>query len=197
MFKKIMIVALVIMTLFTALVPAMAENTNVKAYASPKTMYVKTANGGPLNIRTAPDAKANNVIGQYKYGTAVTVIGTAAASNDWVAIKYGTRTAFVMVKFLNAQKPTAAETAQAEITHQMNHYQAVKTSFTIVARPDNKQTGWVNFRSQPGTGAPRLTTLKDGQTLTVIGETPEWYKAIDSVTGQTGFVSKAYVKKLS
>ena len=35
----------------------------------------------------------------------------------------------------------------------------------------------------------------EGRVLTVTGETPEWYQAIDSVTGKTGFVSKAYVTK--
>ena len=52
------------------------------------------------------------------------------------------------------------------------------------------------FRSAPGTAASRITTLKDGRLLTVIGETLDWYKAIDSVTGMTGYVSKAYVQKV-
>ncbi len=41
-----------------------------------------------------------------------------------------------------------------------------------------------------------ITTLKLGQRLTVIGQTADWYKAIDSVTGRTGYVSKSFVKKV-
>ncbi|MBQ7182894.1 MAG: SH3 domain-containing protein [Clostridia bacterium] len=44
--------------------------------------------------------------------------------------------------------------------------------------------------------AARITTLKLGQRLTVIGQTNDWYKAIDSVTGRTGYVSKSFVKKV-
>ena len=76
MLKKILIAALVIMTLLTAIIPSLAETANVKKYASPVTMYVKTANGGPLNVRSTPAIKDNNLIGQMNYGTKVTVTGT-------------------------------------------------------------------------------------------------------------------------
>ncbi|MBQ7183229.1 MAG: SH3 domain-containing protein [Clostridia bacterium] len=64
------------------------------------------------------------------------------------------------------------------------------------ARPSNPVTGRVNFSTAPGTGASRITTLKDGHLLTVIGETLDWYKAVDSVTGMTGYVMKAHVARV-
>ena len=122
--------------------------------------------------------------------------GQAADSPDWVAVKYGNKTAFVMIKFLSTTEPSQAEKTQAEITHEMNNYKAAANPFVISAKPDNPETGWVNFRSQPSTGAPRIGTLKMGQTLTVIGETTDWYKAIDSVSGRTGYVSKSFTVRL-
>ena len=196
MLKKIIALALVIMGLVGIMIPAaMAENTNVRKYSSPVTMYVKTQNGGPLNVRTAPVITKTNCIGQINYGKAVKVIGTAASSSDWVAISFNNRTAFVMVQYLSSVKPTKAETEQAYITHQMNHFKVITNRFVVIAHPENPATGWVNFRSQPGTGKNVITKLNEGRVLTVTGETPEWYQAIDSVTGKTGFVSKAYVTK--
>ena len=196
MLKKIIALALVIMGLVGIMIPAaMAENTNVKKYASPVTMYVKSQNGGPLNVRTAPVITKTNCIGQINYGKAVKVIGTAASSSDWVAISFNNRTAFVMVQYLSSVKPTNAEIEQAYITHQMNHFKVITNRFVVIAHPENPATGWVNFRTQPGTGKNVITKLTEGRVLTVTGETPEWYQAIDSVTGKTGFVSKAYVTK--
>jgi uncharacterized protein YgiM (DUF1202 family) len=77
----------------------------------------------------------------------------------------------------------------------MNHFKVITNRFAVIAHPENPATGWVNFRSQPGTGKNVITKLTEGRVLTVTGETPEWYQAIDSVTGKTGFVSKAYVTK--
>ena len=196
MLKKIIALALVIMGLVGIMIPAaMAENTNVRKYSSPVTMYVKTQNGGPLNVRTAPVITKTNCIGQINYGKAVKVIGTAASSSDWVGISFNNRTAFVMVQYLSSVKPTTAETEQAYITHQTNHFKVITNRFAVIAHPENPATGWVNFRSQPGTGKNVITKLNEGRVLTVTGETPEWYQAIDSVTGKTGFVSKAYVTK--
>ena len=78
MFKKIIAIALIVMSLFALAIPAMAETKTTK------TMYVNTQNGGPLNVRTAPDSSKNNVICQYKYGDAVTVRGSA--KNGWYEI---------------------------------------------------------------------------------------------------------------
>ncbi len=189
MMKKLIAAALIIMSIFAMMIPvALAETQNAA-----KIMYVSTANGGPLNVRSAPDATKNNVIGQYKYGDAVTVIG--ALKDGWYPIRYNKGTAYVMAKFLTANKISEEAIQKKEIERQLNNYRTV-AQFTVVARPTHPDTGWVNFRNNPGISAGRITTLKNGQRLTVIGETLDWYKAIDSVTGQVGFVMKAYVAKV-
>ena len=82
-----------------------------------------------------------------------------------------------------------------KIERQMNHYHPV-ASFVIAARPTSPATGWVNFHTVPGTGASRIATLKDDRLLTVIGETLDRYKAVDSVTGMTCCVMKAYAARV-
>ena len=189
MMKKLISIALIVISVFALMIPAsLAETKN-----SVRTMYVDTANGGPLNVRSAPDAGKSNVIGQYKYGDAVTVTG--ALKNGWYPVRFNNRTAYVMAKFLTANRISEGAIETKEIERQLNNYKTV-TPFTIAARPTNRATGWVNFRNNPGTGASRITTLKDGQRLTVIAETLDWYKAIDSVTGKVGYVMKAYVGRV-
>ena len=189
MFKKLIAIALIVMSLFALCIPAsMAAGT--------KTMYVSCQNGGPLNVRTAPDTSKNNVICQYKYGDRITVIGNA--KNGWYEIscpKAKSGIGYVMAKFLTANKISDEQIQKKDIERQMNHYKKVE-SFTVAARPSHPDTGWVNFRTAPNSFSGRITTLKNGQILTVIGETPDWYKAVDSVTGKTGYVSKAYVQKV-
>ena len=199
MFKKLIAVALIIMSLFALTIPAsMAASDPCDRYSVPFTMYVRTANGGTLNVRNVPRIADKSMIGSLEYGTAVTVLGVSRANPDWVQIRYNkakSGTAWVMADFLSPNAPTDADIAQAKINHQEMYYKNVKNPFTVEARPSRTE-GWVNFRTAPGTTAARITTLKLGQRLTVIGETTDWYKAIDSVTGRTGYVSKSFVKKV-
>ena len=198
MFKKMIALILIVMSLFALFIPAsLAENAPCDRYSVPFTMYVMTASGGTLNVRNIPGTKGRSIIGTLDYGTAVTVLGVSKDDPDWVQIKYSKAkggTAWVWGEYLSMDGPTAAEIAQAVIRHEMRSYKDV-TQFTIAARPTHPDTGWVNFRSAPSSSSGRITTLKNGQILTVIGETTDWYKAIDSVTGRTGYVSKAYVAK--
>ena len=186
MTKKLISVALIVISIFALMIPAsLAEGT--------KTMYVKTGNGGPLNVRSAPDASGDNVIGQFKYGDAVTVTG--ALRDGWYAIRFKNGTGYVMAKFLTANKISEEDIRKKEIERQLNNYRAV-AQFTVAARPVRPDGGWVNFRNNPGMGAGVITELEFGRRLTVIGETLDWYKAIDSLTGKVGFVMKAYVARV-
>ena len=185
MTKKLITLALIVMSVFTLLIPASMADT---AW----TMYVGTANGGPLNVRSAPDDTLNNVIGQYRYGDAVIVTGTL--NNGWCSILFGSRTGYVMAKFLTPNRISEDDIRKKEIERQMNNYRDVE-AFTVYARPSNPATGWVNFRTEPGTGASVITTLQYGRMLTVIGQTLDWYRAVDSVTGRVGYVMKSYVSR--
>ena len=183
---------------FALTIPAtLAESAPCDRYSVPFTMYVKTANGGTLNVRNVPGTADKSIIGRLDYGTAVTVLGVSKDDAAWVQIRYSKAkegTAWVMVKFLSMDAPSAADIAQAEINHQMMYYKDV-ARFTVAARPSNPATGWVNLRNNPGMGADMIATLVDGQRLTVIGETLDWYKAVDSVTGLTGYVMKTFVAR--
>ena len=199
MFKKMIALILIVMSLIALFIPAsLAEKSPCDRYSVPFTMYVKTASGGTLNVRNIPGTAGRSIIGKLDYGTAVTVLGVSKDDSAWVQIKYSKAkggTAWVWAEYLSINAPIAAEIAEAGIRHEMRSYKDV-AQFTIAARPSHPDTGWVNFRSAPSSSSGRITTLKNGQILTVIGETTDWYKAIDSVTGLTGYVSKAFVARV-
>ena len=199
MFKKILIIALVIMTVLTSLVPmAMADSGTYRRYQTPVTMYVYTQNGGSLNVRSTPKIADRNIIGKLDFGAVVTVTGIDMSSPEWVSIKYSKGsdgTAWVMTKFLTDTNPGQNAKARSDADRQMASYKTVADSFVISARPTS-DGGWVNFRSAPSVHADRIGILQLGKTLTVIGETTDWYQAVDSATGRIGYVNKAYVNRL-
>lgn len=199
MFKKIMIFTLVIMAVLASLVPmAMADSGTYRRYQTPVTMYVYTLNGGSLNVRSTPKIVDRNIIGKLDFGAVVTVTGIDLSDPEWVSVKYsrGTDgTAWVMTRYLTDTKPGKNAKAKSDADRQMATYKTVADSFVISARPTQDE-GWVNFRSAPSVHADRIGILKLGKILTVIGETADWYQAVDSTTGRIGYVNKAYVNRV-
>ena len=178
------------------------------------TQWVYTDNGKSLNVRSAPST-GNNIIGSLKYGAEVTVV--EMYSNGWAQIlwqqnAYGEfGVAYVQRRFLVKHKPTsqpaqpstvpasggtAATADLAKAFSTMNDEfrtgRLVAYRFTLYARPA-RASGWVNLRWAPSTEAERIATCPQGKSLTVIGETRNWYQVQDPQTGMIGFISRQYV----
>lgn len=89
---------LAIIGIMVAMLPA-AALINVPT----STMYVKTANGKPLNLREEPDLHARIVV-KIPYGTEVKVY-TDFVGMVWYHVQYGLFTGYVKAGFLVARKP--------------------------------------------------------------------------------------------
>ena len=59
-----------------------------------------------------------------------------------------------------------------------------------------RPSGWINLRERPTAESARVASLPDGRELTIIGESGNWYNAIDSESGKIGFISKNLVNVL-
>ncbi len=173
----------------------------------PKTMYVYTDNGGPLNVRSEPRVTNNNVIGQLQYGDQVTVQGPVVINADWTVITYkkGPQgVAYVMTRYLVSSKPKDAQqrAEQAETKRNMEELNRQLKSAKPLDEPlmisvrTTRTSGWISFRVGPGVAADRISSLPDGRLLKAIGETTSWYQAIDLETNVTGYISKNYVTVL-
>ncbi|MBQ6173778.1 MAG: SH3 domain-containing protein [Clostridia bacterium] len=205
--KRIVTLLLAVLML-AALIPASLAEEGYKSDEEimgidpaewPKTMYVRTAKGGNLNVRSEP-ITGSNVIGQLEFGAKVTVLSPVIVNTDWSAIQYKGGTGYVYTRYLSTTKPSKKEQEErqanaAELSHQKSTFREIEKPFTISVRA-SRPSGWVNFRTGPGVAAERIMSLPDGRELTAIGETEKWYQAIDSRSKKTGYISKNYVNVL-
>lgn len=207
--KKVLSLVLAALIVF-ACVPAVLA-VEAGEFSNPMTMYVKTDDGGRLNVRSEPKVSKANLLGRLDYGAKVTVLGRVVVNGDWVVISYSKGEggiAYVQWRYLSETKPGAnprdkqkkEEEAQrkrdmAELNRQLASARALETPLMLAVRA-SRVSGWVNFRVGPGVAASRITSLQDGYQLKAIGETDGWYQAIDLQTGKTGYVSKNYVTVL-
>ena len=151
-----------------------------------------------VNVRLSPGTDANVLITLDK-NAAVTVTGETA---NWFQVSVNGTTGYIRKDFLVYATAAAAaegqsETTASETTADPNSpYSATSAaelgnatnygaSTTLYATSD------VNIRALPGTDSDITGGLGNGSSVTVIGETDNWF--IVSVDGGTGYVSKAYL----
>ena len=199
--KKILslTLALAILVSVFAIIP-MSSN----AEALP--MYVYTANGKTLRVRSAPNT-GNNVIGTLNYGDKVMVEFINSAG--WAVILYNGHEAYVMGRFLVEKKPgpkpeptpeqkeaEELKAEQAKLNNELKSEREVAEPFYVVVRP-TRTSGWINFRVGPGKITTRIASFGNDKELLVVGETNKWYRARDPETNKTGYIFKDYTMKVS
>ena len=186
----------------------------VVASADEWTMYVFTDNGHTLNVRRDP-MTGDNIIGQLKYGEAVSVRMTSA--NGWATIDWAAGdgyVAYVQSRYLSPYKPApiaqatqkpsstpkpadkaASDAAKTLSDMNAEFKSAVKVSpYTVISRP-SRASGWVNLRWAPTLEAERIATCPQGKELTVLAELKNWYQVQDPETGMIGFISRKFVSR--
>ena len=202
--KKILTVALLLCLMASLALPALADTpwgTSI--------MYVKTANGKPVNVRSAP-YKGDNVIGSAPYGHEVLVDWSYAGNDGWTKVVWGSMgDGYIMSQFLVNEKPgpapspsqkdkekEAATTDQAKLEQELKSEKPVSEYFYIAVRP-TRVSGWVNFRTGPSATTTRISSFPQDKELLVLGETNNWYRARDPETDKVGYIHKSYTTKLA
>ncbi len=202
--KKILTVALLLCLMASLALPALADTpwgTSI--------MYVKTANGKPVNVRSAP-YKGDNVIGSAPYGHEVLVDWSYAGNDGWTKVVWGSMgDGYIMSQFLVNEKPgpapspsqkdkekEAATTDQAKLEQELKSEKPVSEYFYIAVRP-TRVSGWINFRTGPSATTTRISSFPQDKELLVLGETNNWYRARDPETDKVGYIHKSYTIKLA
>ncbi len=207
MTRKIISVALIIMTLLAVSLPAaLAEDNTPDPHSG--YYYVKTGNGKGLNVR---DGINGNVVGSLKYGTRIYV--DTFTTPDWALITYGYNkpgygygeyAAWVSTRYLTRTNPgkyspddsSSGSTGLSSINTIFRTARQVAAPYYVVARP-SRASGWVNLRWAPSTEAECITTCTQGKQLVVLAEMKDWYQVQDPATGMIGFIMSKYVEKLT
>ena len=190
--KKMIALVIALMTVLTLMIPVFAS-AEEQPVAANTTMWVNTADGKNLNVRTEPNRTTSRLMYRLVPGTKVVVDNSVVAPEGWAFVttaghKNG---GFVMTKFLQANKP-----GKYEITERDDNFKAV-TPYTVEAIARGaKRTDSVCLRTQPNKTAKSLRRLMPGDQLQVIAVGTTWSKVVDLATGKTGYVANDYVIRL-
>ena len=184
--KKLISIALVIMTLAALMIPVFAG-----AEAAPETtsMWVNCPNGKTLNVREEANGK---VLYRIECGTRVEVQNNTKAPEGWayVTVKGHKKAGYVFTKYLVEKKP-----GKYEITERDDNFVEV-TPYTVSAKALNDKTDKsVGLRTRPNKTARSIRRLTAGDTLQVIATGKVWSKVVDPQTGDTGYMANDYMVK--
>ena len=188
--KKLIALLLAMMTVMALMIPVFASAEEPAANTA---MWVNTADGKNLNVRTEPNRTTSRVMYRLVPGTKVTVDSSVAAPTGWAFVtaaghKNG---GFVMTKFLQANKP-----GKYEITERDDDFKAVNPYTVEAVARGAKRTDSVCLRTQPNKTAKSVRRLMPGDQLQVIAVGKTWSKVMDPATGKTGYVANDYVIRL-
>jgi hypothetical protein len=189
--KKVMSLAIALMTVLCLMIPMFASAATVSEMTD--TMYVNCANGGSLNVRSAPIVDKSTFLYSVECGTKVTVDFTVAAPQGWAFVNVANhkKGGFVKIEFLVAKKPGKYEiTQRARDFHTVNPY-------LVAAKPlKGHETMSVGLRVSPNKTAKMIRRLNTGDRLQVIERGSVWSKVIDLTTGRTGYMANDYMEIL-
>ena len=133
--------------------------------------YVYNLDGGTLNVRPQPNT-SQSAIGKLSEGEAVTIVGE---SGNWYEIEYNNSTGYVSKDYITF---TLITPETPEITKQ-------------IAYVYNLDGGTLNVRPQPNTSQAAIGKLAEGEAVTIVGESGNWYEI--EYNNSTGYVSKDYI----
>ena len=191
-----------ILSLVLALALMLAASMTTAASAS-TTMYLYAPTGHTVNVRSEPSMAGgdNTVLAKVSIGTAVEVL--EFMNNGWSVISWGGGIAYVKSEFLSATKgggggytPSVIsdkEKAMDNLMSELKTYTRVASSFTIYPNP-NRASGFVNFRLAPVQYGQEFYRVYPSNSLTVLGQTRNWYQVQDDSTGVIGYIVKSLVR---
>ena len=184
--KKLLSIALVIVTVFALMIPVFAS----AGVVSGQEMWVNCADGKKLNLRKEPSTSTGKIITRLECGTKVTVLDNLG--NGWLKVTAGKNTGYVMAKFLVASKP-----GKYEITERSDNFVAVQNPYIVTAKALNdKTTDSVGMRVKPNKTSTAIRRLAAGDQLQVIAKGKVWSKVVDLKTGKTGYVANDYMQAI-
>ena len=183
--KKLIAIVLVILSLTSLMIPALAGAETVQNVS----MWVNCSNGKTLNVRDAAST-AGHVLYRLECGTRVEIVKSMPAPKGWAYVEPEgySNGGYVMTKFLVASQP-----GKYEITEREDNFRTV-TPYTVTAKALSRRTdSSVGLRVQPNKTAREIRRLIAGDVLQVIARGKTWSQVIDLTTGQTGYMANDYM----
>ncbi len=162
-----------------------AEMKSLTEYGTPVTLITNDA----VNVRMEPGTDGE-VLNSLERNEQVSVTGE---TDNWFQVNLDGNVGYIRKDFL--VYGTNAETEAQPDTSESYDEDVANAELNGAVNYDSPSTLYasdtVNVRTTPAIGASVIDTLTTGTSVTVVGETDNWF--IVSVNGATGYVSKSYL----
>lgn len=158
-----------------------------------------TVTGGTINVRKGPGTNHSKVSTVYT-GKSVNVTGE---ENGWYKVSFDGMSGYIRADFIELAAAEAAAEAPTEATLPETEETVVEE--TVPAEettPAEDETvygvvvgGTINVRKGPGTDYGKITSVRSGKSVVILGEENGWYKlSFDDVTG---YIRGDFIQKVS
>lgn len=176
------------------------------------TLYVNTANGKGLNMRSRPNTNGQ-ILTTIPNGSAVTLFWYENSS--WAYVAYRSYFGFCMTRHLS-EYPGSNNHSSGSNNHSSGSSSSSHNSATVASGTDNNlnqmfkgfkyvnytaavkpssPTGFVNMRWAPSKTAPVQCIYYADTVLSVIATNGTWSQVYNELTGQGGFIMNAFLNK--
>ena len=142
---------------------------------------IKTANGGKLNLRSAPSYQNSKILSQLPNGSTVSVL--LQGKTFWKVSVNG-QTGYMDSAFLKPSAAPAPAPAPGPAP--------ATTGYGVVNNP--LPTQYLNLRSTPSTTAKVLAQYKNGIRLEIVEPGETWCKVYGKASGNLGYVMTKYLR---
>lgn len=161
------------------------EYVRLNGYSGAQSAYIRSANGGKVNLRSAPTYTGSRIMGQYAPGTQVNVVLSSPLPGSFWKVSVNGASGYMDSTFLTASSPV-----QPVYPDQPGTKPATKGT-AVVKNP--KATQKLNLRQQPFTAAKVIAQYKNGVRFEVIQGGETWTKVYGSATGSIGYFMTKYL----
>ena len=133
---------------------------------------VRSANGGSVNLRTAPDMSAS-IIQSFRPGTQAEIL---QRSTTWHRVRIAGVTGFMRAEFLSTDGSGGGGGSTG--------------NFGVVNNP--RPTQVLNLRETPSLNARVLASYRNGRQVEILGTTGDWFRV--RIDGMTGYMMRQFVR---
>lgn len=165
------------------------EFVQINGYSGGETAYIRTNNGGKLNLRSAPGYSGSSIIGQYPNGTQVSVLlkGRAHAGSTFYKVRIQGTVGYVDASFLSTSGSYPPDPYYPPAPPQ-----PAAQGTAVVHNPRSNQV--LNLRALPSTSARVIAQYKNGVKFQVIEAGEKWCKVYGASSGNIGYMLTKYLK---
>ena len=155
------------------------------------TLYISTANGRGLNMRTRPNVDGD-ILAIIPNGSAVTLYWYENAS--WAYVSYRGHTGFCMTRHLSGTAGSTSSSASTlPETNPANMFKGFYQVSYIAAVKPSTPSGFVNMRWAPSKSADVQCIYYADTILRVLATNGTWSQVYNEQTRQCGFMMNAYL----